>query len=144
MSDPGYGFGRTVAAPYAEVVARVRDALKREGFGVITEIDVKATMKEKLDRDVAAYVILGACNPGYAHQVLEADPQLGLFLPCNVIVYETAGGTRVSAVDPEAMLSLSGNEDLSHVATEVKARLVRVVERFSDRPAGRRRKEITS
>ena len=130
MTDPGYGFGRTVASPYAEVVQRVRAALKDEGFGVITEIDVKTTMKEKLDRDVAPYVILGACNPGYAHQVLQADPELGLFLPCNVIVYEAADGTHVSAVDPEAMLGLSGNQDLAQIATEVKARLERVVQRF--------------
>jgi uncharacterized protein (DUF302 family) len=130
VSDPGYGFGRTVTAGYAEVVGRVREALKQEGFGIITEIDVAATMKEKLDRDVAPYVILGACNPGYAHQVLEADPELGLFLPCNVVVYETAGGTRVSAVDPEAMLGLSGNQDLAAIAVEAKARLQRAVERF--------------
>jgi uncharacterized protein (DUF302 family) len=108
----------------------VREALKQEGFGIITEIDVAATMKEKLDRDVAPYVILGACNPGYAHQVLEADQELGLFLPCNVVVYETADGTRVSAVDPEAMLRLSGNKDLAAIATEVKVRLQRAVERF--------------
>jgi uncharacterized protein (DUF302 family) len=130
VADPGYGFGRTVAAPYAEVVERVRTALKGEGFGVITEIDVKAVMRERLDRDVAPYVILGACNPGYAHQVLEADPELGLFLPCNVIVYEAADGTHVTAVDPEAMLGLSGNQDLAQIATEVKARLERVVQRF--------------
>jgi uncharacterized protein (DUF302 family) len=130
VADPGYGFGRTVAAGHAEVVSRVREALKQEGFGVITEIDVAATMKEKLDRDVAPYVILGACNPGYAHQVLEADRELGLFLPCNVIVYETADGTRVSAVDPEAMLGLSGNQDLAGIAVEVKARLQRAIERF--------------
>ena len=130
MSHPGYGFGRTVTAGYAEVVGRVREALKQEGFGIITEIDVAATMKEKLDRDVTPYVILGACNPGYAHQVLETDPELGLFLPCNVVVYETADGTRVSAVDPEAMLGLSGNKDLAAIATEVKVRLQRAVERF--------------
>jgi uncharacterized protein (DUF302 family) len=122
VSHPGYGFGRTVAAGYAEVVGRVREALKQEGFGIITEIDVAATMKEKLDRDVTPYVILGACNPGYA--------ELGLFLPCNVVVYETADGTRVSAVDPEAMLGLSGNKDLAAIATEVKVRLQRAVERF--------------
>jgi uncharacterized protein (DUF302 family) len=130
VTDSGYGFGRTVASPYAEVVERLRTALKEEGFGVITEIDVKATMKEKLGRDVAPYVILGACNPGYAHQVLEADPELGLFLPCNVIVYEGTDGTHVSAVDPEAMLGLSGNHDLAQIAAEVKARLSRVVQRF--------------
>jgi uncharacterized protein (DUF302 family) len=130
VTDPGYGFGRTVSSSYAEVVERVRAALKEEGFGVITEIDVKATLKEKLGRDVTPYVILGACNPGYAHQVLEADPELGLFLPCNVIVYETADGTRVSAVDPEAMLGLSGNQDLAAIAAEVKVRLQRAIDRF--------------
>jgi uncharacterized protein (DUF302 family) len=130
VPDPACGFDRIVAAPYAEIVERVRGALKEEGFGVITEIDVKATMKEKLGRDVAPYVILGACNPGYAHQVLEVDPELGLFLPCNVIVYEAADGTHVSAVDPEVMLGLSGNQDLAQIAAEVKTRLTRVVQRF--------------
>ena len=130
MSHPGYGFGRTVTAGYTEVVGRVREALKQEGFGVITEIDVAATMQEKLGRDMAPYVILGACNPGYAHQVLEADPELGPLLPCNVVVYETADGTRVSAVDPEAMLGLSGNHDLTAIAVEVRARLQRAIERF--------------
>jgi len=129
VSQPPYGITKTVDRPFADVLAQVRTALGQEGFGVITEIDVQATMKEKLGRDVAPYVILGACNPGYAHQVLEADPQLGLFLPCNVIVFETTDGTSVSAVDPEAMLRLADAGAVAAVAAEVKARLARVVER---------------
>jgi uncharacterized protein (DUF302 family) len=129
MSAPNYAFGKTVDAPYAEVVQRTRDALQGEGFGIITEIDVLATMKEKLGREVAPYVILGACNPEYAHRVLETEPDLGLLLPCNVIVYETGEGIRVSAVDPEAMLNLAGNGELAGIAAEVKARLQRAMER---------------
>jgi len=141
VSELAYGITKSVDRPFADVVTEVRAGLGQEGFGVITEIDVKATMKEKLGRDVAPYVILGACNPGFAHQVLEADPQLGLFLPCNVVVFETAQGTTVSAVDPETMLSLADAEALAKVAAEVKARLARIVERVLDRPEGRPRKE---
>jgi uncharacterized protein (DUF302 family) len=130
VSQPAYGVSKTVARPFTDVVGQVSAALGEEGFGVITEIDVKATMKQKLGRDVAPYVILGACNPGYAHQVLEADPQLGLFLPCNVIVFETREGTTVSAVDPEAMLRLADAGSVTSVAAEVKARLLRVVEQL--------------
>jgi uncharacterized protein (DUF302 family) len=130
VSQPAYGISKTIARPFTDVVGQVRAALGEEGFGVITEIDVRATMKQKLGRDVAPYVILGACNPGYAHQVLEADPQLGLFLPCNVIVFETPEGTTVSAVDPEAILRLADAGSVTAVAAEVKVRLLRVVEQL--------------
>jgi uncharacterized protein (DUF302 family) len=112
-----------------DAVARVRDELKVEGFGVLTEIDVQATLKEKLDIDGEPYIILGACNPQLAHQALEAEPDLGVLLPCNVVVYERAGVTHVSAVDAERMLSIVENDDLQHVAADVRARLAAVVDR---------------
>jgi uncharacterized protein (DUF302 family) len=113
----------------ADTVERVREELKVEGFGVLTEIDVKATLKEKLDLDVEPYVILGACNPALAHRALQAEPDLGVLLPCNVVVYERGGGTHVSAVDAERMLSIVENDELMHVAEDVRARLGAVVDR---------------
>jgi len=120
--------GKLVAAPYERVVARVREALKAEGFGIVTEMDVQATMKEKLGLDMRPYVILGACNPTFASQVLAADPELGLLLPCNVLVYETDEGTRVSAVDPEMMLQMAGSPPVAAIAADVKERLGRAVQ----------------
>ena len=120
--------GKLVAAPYERVVARVREALKAEGFGIVTEMDVQATMKEKLGLDMRPYVILGACNPTFASQVLAADPELGLLLPCNVLVYETDEGTRVSAVDPEMMLQMAGSPAVADIAADVKERLGRAVQ----------------
>jgi len=127
-TETSYGFGHLVEAPFDEVLASTRDALKTEGFGVLTEIDVKATMKEKLGVDQSAYTILGACNPPLARRALEAERELGLLLPCNVIVYETEGGTRVSAMDPGIMSQLIDNPVLAEVAGEVRARLERVLE----------------
>ena len=110
-----------------EVLARTREALASEGFGVLTEIDVQATMKAKLDVDREPYVILGACNPPLAHQALEVEPDLGVLLPCNVVVYRTGGRTRVSAVAADQMLGMVGNPGLKPVAAEVGARLSRVL-----------------
>lgn len=120
-----YGFGATVALPYDAAVARVRDALAAEGFGVLTEIDVAATLKKKLDVTRRPYVILGACNPPLAHCALELEADIGLLLPCNVIVYatETPGRSVVAALDPEAALQLAGRADIAPLAAEVKARL---------------------
>ncbi len=124
----GYDITTTVAASYEDAVSRVKEALKREGFGVLTEIDVKKTMKEKLDEDFTKYVILGACNPPLAHRALTADVNIGLLLPCNVIVYEGRDGrTVVSAADPEAMLEIADNPTLREVAAEARARLARAV-----------------
>ena len=105
-----YGFSTTVSRGYDETVARVRAALADEGFGVLTEIDVRATFKKKLDIDVDPYVILGACNPSFAHKALATDPDIGLLLPCNVVVRAgtTPGETVVSAIDPVAALALTG------------------------------------
>jgi uncharacterized protein (DUF302 family) len=118
----------TVNAPYTEAVERVTAALKQEGFGVLTEIDVKATLKQKLDADFRDYVILGACNPPLAHQALTAQLDIGLLLPCNVIVYATESGSEVAILDPITMMDVVNNPDLKPVATEARARLQRVVQ----------------
>ncbi|MEZ4573298.1 MAG: DUF302 domain-containing protein, partial [Thermomicrobiales bacterium] len=99
--------------------------------GVLTTIDVKETLKQKLDVDRSRYVILGACNPRFAHQALEAEPDIGLLLPCNVVVYEHDGRTRVAAMDPEAALKLSGNPDVEPMAREVRERIERVIAQLS-------------
>jgi uncharacterized protein (DUF302 family) len=121
-----YGFGRRLDLPYEQAIEQVTAALKAEGFGVLTEIDVRATMKQKLDVDFRPYVILGACNPHLAYQALNAEPELGLLLPCNVIVYEEDGGSVVSIVDPQAMLGVVPNPALAPVADEARRRLQRV------------------
>ena len=116
--------------PYEVAVEKVIEALKVEGFGVLTRIDVKATLKEKLDADFRPYVILGACNPPLAQRALLSDPLVGLLLPCNVTVEETADGSLVSIINPEAMLGvepLSTNEQIGEVASEAHTRLERVV-----------------
>jgi uncharacterized protein (DUF302 family) len=135
MLGTSYALTGETTMPLAEAVERVRAELKVEGFGVLTEIDVQATLKEKLDIDVEPYVILGACNPPLAHQALQAEPDLGVLLPCNVVVYERNGVTRVSAVDAERMLSIVENDRLAEVAEDVRARLGNVVDRVvSDQP----------
>jgi uncharacterized protein (DUF302 family) len=123
----GYGISKTVDAPFADTVARTREALNGEGFGVLCDIDVKATMKQKLGVDRDDYLILGACNPPLAHRALEAENEVGLLLPCNVIVYAAGGGTTVSAIDPAVMLGMIDNPALADVATEVRQRLERVI-----------------
>jgi uncharacterized protein (DUF302 family) len=122
-----YGFGCRLSLPYEQAIDNVTAALKAEGFGVLTEIDVKATLKQKLDVDFRRYVILGACNPSLAHQGLNAELELGLLLPCNVIVYEDNGASVVSIVDPQAMLGVVPNPALETIAEEARRRLQRVV-----------------
>jgi uncharacterized protein (DUF302 family) len=127
----GYTLSATTDLPFAEAVERVREELKVDGFGVLCEIDVQATLKAKLGVDGEPYTILGACNPPLAHRALQAEPELGVLLPCNVIVYVRDGETHVSAVDAERMLSIVGNEELAPVAADVRARLAAVVERVA-------------
>ena len=129
----GYTLTTTAELPFADAVERVRAELKEEGFGVLTEIDVQATLREKLGAEMEPYVILGACNPPLAHQALGAEPELGVLLPCNVVVYEHGGETQIAAVDPERMLSIVDNDQLVPVAAEVKARRAGVVERAAAR-----------
>ncbi|MDR7451318.1 MAG: DUF302 domain-containing protein [Armatimonadota bacterium] len=122
-----YGFSVKLGMPYAEAVRRVTAALKAEGFGVLTEIDVRATLKQKLDADFRNYVILGACNPPLAHRALQANLDVGLLLPCNVVVYENGPGSVVAIVDPIAMLGVIPDPALRPVAEEARERLQRVV-----------------
>jgi len=129
MLATSYTLSATTELGFTETAERVRDELKAEGFGILCEIDVQATLKEKLGVDGEPYLILGACNPPLAHQALEAEPDLGTLLPCNVVVYRRDGETHISAIDAERMLSIVGNEALTPVAAEVRNRLAAVVER---------------
>ena len=131
MLTTDYALTATTDMPFAEAVARVRDELQAEGFGVLCEIDVQATLRAKLGVEREPYLILGACNPPLAHQALEAEPDVGVLLPCNVVVGERDGVTTISAVDADRMLSIVGNDELAPIAADVRARLVRVVERAS-------------
>ena len=118
-----YGMRRELAISYDQAVAKTKDALKAQGFGVLTEIDVKATLKAKLDADVDPYIILGACNPPLAHRAITADPEVGLLLPCNVVVRTAGAQTIVEAMDPAAALGIVGNPAVESVANEAKERL---------------------
>jgi len=122
------GSGRTVSGPFEAVVARAEAALKEQGFGVLTRIDVKATMKEKLDVDVAPNVILGACHPALAHKALTIEPRIGLLLPCNVVVRQEGNAVRVEAIEPYAMVEMFPDKDLGEVAGEASDRLRRAIE----------------
>lgn len=122
-----YGFGVDVALPFDQAVEQVTAALKAEGFGVLTTIDVKQTMKQKLDVDFEPYTILGACNPQLAHRALEAEHGIGLLLPCNVVVHQHGDRTRVEAADPIAMLGVVQNPAVQAIAEEAAQRLHRVI-----------------
>ena len=128
MKETRYGLGIDVTTGFDETLGRVTDALKAEGFGVLTTIDVQATLKQKLDREFRQYVILGACNPHLASRALDAELELGLLLPCNVIVYDRGDGrTAVSAMAPIPAMGIVGNETLKAVAVEADARLRRAL-----------------
>ena len=122
-----YGFGTTLPVPYEEAIPRVKEALKAEGFGVLTEIDVRQTLREKLGAEMEPYIILGACNPSLAHRALEQEPDIGLLLPCNIVVRTEGQGSRVEVADPQVMLGIVGNKELNAVAEEAQKRLQRVV-----------------
>ena len=128
MSEIGFRVRLNVS--YDDAVAKATAALKEEGFGVLTTIDVKETLKQKLNADFQRYVILGACNPSLAHRALTADLDVGLLLPCNVIVYEEDGGAVVSIVDPQVMLGVITNSALEPIANEAREKLRRVAEKL--------------
>ncbi len=131
VKDSDYGLRKELpGTSFADAVERVTQLLKTEGFGVLTTIDVKATMKEKLDVDFRPYVILGACNPSLAHQALSTDDTIGLLLPCNVVVAETGAGSEVAIARPKAMLSIAGSEGIGTFADEAEARLSRVLDQL--------------
>jgi uncharacterized protein (DUF302 family) len=123
-----YGFSKTTDYSFEEAIQKVTDELKKEGFGVLTTIDVKDTLKKKLDVDFKKYTILGACNPPLAHQALQAEEELGLLLPCNVIVYEKDGKSVVSVFDPIVMAHIIDNPVMKSVAEEVKKKLEKVLQ----------------
>ncbi len=136
MSTPPYALSTTVARPFAETVQATRDALAENGFGVLTEIDVQATLKTKLDVDVPAQVILGACRPPLAHAALQAEPSIGLLLPCNVVVRELdAGTTLVEAVNPDLMVSVTGNDAVVPIAADATARLTAALDALAGVPS---------
>ncbi len=117
----GYGISRDLDMDYDEALEKTRQSLTKEGFGILTEIDVKETLKKKLDEDFRRYIILGACNPPYAFKALKAETDIGLLMPCNVIVYERdGGGSTVSVLDAEVAFKVVGNPELEPLATEVK------------------------
>jgi uncharacterized protein (DUF302 family)/glutaredoxin len=131
MLTTSYTLSVTTELPFDAAVERVRDELKAEGFGILSEIDVQATLREKLGVEEEPYLILGACNPPLAHQALSTEPDVGTLLPCNVVVYQRDGQTHISAIDAERMLSIVGNDSLASVAAEVRSKLAAVVERAS-------------
>lgn len=125
-----YIFRKTVNLPFEEAIEKVTQELQKDGFGVLTEIDVKATLKKKLDVDFRPYRILGACNPHFAHQALQEEPYIGAMLPCNVIVQQTDNGVEVGAIDPIASMAAVDNPKLGAVAKEVQQMLRNIIERL--------------
>lgn len=128
MKPTNYGFTKEVNLGYEEAIEKVTEELKKEGFGILTEIDVKETLKKKLDVDFKPYKILGACNPPVAHKALQAEEQIGLMLPCNVIVYvNDEGKTIIAAIDPIASMQAVKNDKLSEVADTIQSKLKSVI-----------------
>ena len=126
-----YTISRETSLPFAEATGRARELLQEAGYGILCEIDVKAKLEEKLGVEREPYVILGACNPPLANEGLDAEPDLGALLPCNVVVYEREGTTHVAAVEPQTMLSVVGNEELDRIAGQVREDLTRVVDELA-------------
>lgn len=123
-----YGYKKKVLVSFEKAVERTREELQKEGFGILTEIDVRATLKKKLDVDYYNYIILGACNPPFAYQALQVEKDIGLLLPCNVIVYEQEGEIYVSAILPTVAMSIVENEELRRIAAQVEQKLKQVID----------------
>jgi len=131
QKDTGYSFYTISDLSYEEALDKIPEELKKEGFGIVSQLNVTETIKKKLDKDMRPYMILGACNPSFAFQALQAEEQIGLMLPCNIIVYvNEEGKTVISAINPEAAMQAVDNEELSKIASEVSARLKKVIERL--------------
>jgi uncharacterized protein (DUF302 family) len=129
MEKTRLGFRNTLKLSYEETIEKVTQELKKEGFGILTQIDVKDTLKRKLNVDFRKYIILGACNPPFAYQALQAETEIGLLLPCNVIVYQDDfGNTIVTAIDPQSAMSMIDNPRLKEIAAQVTAKLKKVIE----------------
>lgn len=126
-----YGLTTTLDRPFAVVVQEVKEALAEQGFGVLTEIDIKATLKKKLDVDVPDQVILGACNPNYAYQALQAEPSIGLLLPCNVVVRTEGSGATVEMINPQTMVDVTANPQMTAVADQVTSLLQAALDKVS-------------
>jgi uncharacterized protein (DUF302 family) len=124
-----YAYKKKISMPIAKAIEKTKEELKKEGFGVLTQIDVKATLKEKLNIEREDYIILGACNPALAHKALEQEQDLGLMLPCNVIVYVKEGETIVAAIKPTVQMEKIGNPKLSEIAVQVEEKLKRVIDK---------------
>jgi uncharacterized protein (DUF302 family) len=135
LTTSDYSMSVRMRLPFDRAEEKVRAALREEGFGILTEIDIQEAFKEKLDRVFPRYKILGACNPPMAFEALSAEPELGTLLPCNVVLYEDGEWLVVSAMDPKAVLSLVGDPRVGLIATEVRSRLVRVLEAVAGLPA---------
>lgn len=130
MDGKRYSASKKVRLGFDEAVKRTREELAREGFGILTEIDVKSTLKKKIDVDFDNYMILGACNPPSAYKALQAEREIGLFLPCNVLVYENEGDVFVSAILPTVAMGFIDNEPLAKIAIEIEKKLVSVIDRI--------------
>lgn len=123
-----YGYKKQVKTTYKNTIEKTKQELQKEGFGVLTEIDIKTTLKNKLDVDYDNYIILGACNPSFAYRALQAEKDIGLLLPCNVIVYEEDGNTYVSAILPTVAMNMVENENLQDIAGQVEEKLKKVID----------------
>ena len=122
-----YGYKKQTNLSFTDTIIKVKEELQKEGFGVLTEIDVKATMKKKLNIDYDNYIILGACNPSFAHKALQADKEIGLLLPCNVIIYENDGNVIVSAIVPTVAMGIANVSELNEIARQVEEKLKKVI-----------------
>ena len=128
MSNSNYGYGKQVHFNFEEAILKTKETLKHEGFGILTEIDMKTTLKNKIDKDIDNYTILGACHPPSAYQAVKSEDEIGLMLPCNVIVYQKNNEVFVSAIKPKIAMGMIANESLAEIATDVEQRLMTAID----------------